>query len=687
MGEVTWEVAMTAENTTNSLVFQIDQLLEEASKLARTESDSSKFFDALLRRAVLPVEAQSAAIWMLGPDSHPVAISRYQSSGLKPNARKTQEAIDQTVRESIESGQAKKLGVNGKTSSMGANSSNARESLSVFVSPFDSGSGATDSAVALYFANRTDRELDPVYASFTEAIAEIAAEFGGWNKSPSVMTPGGSTINSESTSDWNKFKSLSDALHENLDIRSTAVSLVNLGRNFYSCDRVLLAQRSGRGFKVIAASGAATVNRKSETVAAIESLVAKGFYRNEKPIVLRGSDSAPPQLENALEKYRSVSGHDFLLLSPLPDKNGNVRFVQVIESAAESDVGEILKRVKIAELQTRSAFSNAAQYQSIPMRGLLGALGGSRIGSALSRLFAPLAILTLLGLGIAALCLIQTDMTVVADGNVVAETEKNIFAAKDGVITKLQVEHGDQVRAGQMLIEMSSNKIESELGRIHGSIETEKKRLSAIEAVKSSIDRGSREGQRELGRLSSQEIESKQQIENLEIELEQLEAEKRRLQLGSPIDGTVVTRQAKSKLLDRPVRRGDALLRLIADDGKWLAEIRVPDSRISHLMNTSSNDTTDESSHTWHDKIPVTLSVATFPEKKFGGVICDVSNTAETDDTTGQTFIVITVEIVHDDQVAFQPGSSVTAEFNCGQASVGYAWFNEFIDSVRYRFF
>jgi hypothetical protein len=98
---------MTAENTTNSLVFQIDQLLEEASKLAKTESDSSKFFDTLLQRAVLPVKAQSAAIWMLGPDSHPVAVSRYQSSGLRHHSEKTRQAIDQTIRESIESGQAK----------------------------------------------------------------------------------------------------------------------------------------------------------------------------------------------------------------------------------------------------------------------------------------------------------------------------------------------------------------------------------------------------------------------------------------------------------------------------------------------------------------------------------------------------------------------------------------------------
>ena len=679
---------MTVENTANSLVFQIDQLLEEASTLAKTESDSSKFFDALLRRAVLPVDAQAAAIWMLGPDSHPIAISWYQLSSLKQTARKTQDAIDQTIRESIESGQAKKLGAIGKTSSTGTNSSNGRVALSVFVSPFDSGSGTTDSAVALYFASQIDRELATVYVSFTEAIAEIAADFGGRKKTQCMLPPGSSVISAESTSDWNKFKALSDALHENLDVRSTAVSLVNLGRSFYSCDRVLLAERFGRSFKVIAASGVATVNRKSETVTAIESLLAKGFYRNDKAIVFQGAESAPPRLEDALERYRSVSGHDFLLLSPLPDKNGRVKFVQVIESTEESDVGGILKRVKIAEPQTRSAFSNASQYRSIPMRGLLGAFGGSGFGSVISRLFAPLAILTMLGLAIAALCLIQTDMTVVADGNVVPETEKNVFAAKDGVITRLQVEHGDQVQAGQLLIEMSSNEIESDLSRINGRIETEQKRLSAIEAVKSSIDRGSREGQRELGRLSGQELEAQQQIENLQIELAQLESEKSRLQLNSPIDGTVVTREARTKLLDRPVRRGDALLRLVADNGKWLAEIRVPDSRITHLMKSPSTETSeDDGVNHWQETVPVTLSVATFPERKFKGVICGVSNIAETDETTGQTFIVITVEIIHDEGLAFQPGSSVVAEFGCGQTSLGYAWFNEFIDSVRYRFF
>lgn len=669
---------MSAKNTTNSLVFQIDQLLDEASKLAETESDSAKFFAALLHRSVLAVQAQSAAIWMLGPDSYPVAISTHQPRNVETGSPSEQLANHQAIRQSIESGDARNV----------VDRSKSAGPTSMFCCPYDSGAGSIDSAIALYFSEQVDPELATVYASFTEAIAEIAAEHGRSNQSARTIT-GPSSSPTGSTSEWNKFKSLSDGLHESLDIRSTALSLVNLGRSFYSCDRVMLAQKSGRAFKVIAASGAATVNRKSETVAAIESLVSRGFYRNDKPIALQHSSPTPPAIEKAFEQYQSASSYDFLLLFPLSDQNGQVKFVQIIESADENKIGEILKRVKVAEPQTRSAFKNVAQYQAIPFRRLLGAIGSSRPGSMLGRIFGPLAFLGLLSLAIASMCLIQTDLIISAEGNVVSESEKSVFAANDGVITKLHVEHGDHVRTGELLVEMSSNEIESGLGLLKGDIETERKRLSAIEAVKSSIDRGTREGQRELGRLSSQEIESQQQIENLNIELTQLEMEKQRLQLKSPLDGIVVTRDVKAKLLDRPVDRGSSLLQLIASDGKWLAKIRVPDSRISHLMNRlpEAHEHGEEYDARETSRIPVTLSIATHPEKEFAGVIRDVSNVAEVDERTGQAFIMTTIELSHDDDITFQPGSSAIAEFNCGTTSIGYAWFNEFIDSIRYRFF
>jgi len=669
---------MTAENPTNSPVFQIDQLLEEASKLAKTERDSGRFFKTLLQRAVLAVDAQAAAIWMLGSQSHPIAIAEHQLSQLGPRADETQAAIDQTIIKCVETGQAKRLGANSKSSAM-----------TVLCCPYQSASGATDSVVALYFVKRIDPELASLYASFLEAVAEIAADFGRRQSSPNPSLKNRSTSETLGTSsDWKQFKSLSDALHENLDVRSTAISLVNHGRKFYSCDRVLLAQKSGRRFNVIAASGAATVNRKSETISAIQLLVAKAFRHNDKPIIFHNTNTPPPRLVTALARYQSVSGHKFLMLSPLKDKRGRVKFVQVIGSAEENDVARILKQVAVAEPQAKSALNNAAQYQSIPLRGFLGTLGGSQLGTGLRKLLFPLSLVTLLGLVIGALCLLRTDLIVTADGSIAAETEKNVFAAKDGVVARLHVAHGDQVQSDQLLIEMTSNQFDSDLRTIRGNIQTESKRLEAIEAVKSSLDRGAREGQRELGRLSSQEIESKQQIKNLNLELTELQREQERLQIRSPIAGTIVTRDAKTKLLDRPVRRGDVLLQLIDDHGKWLAKIRVPDSRIAHLMKLKSDrDIDDRDQNQWQEAVPVSLSVAAFPERKFEGVIRSISNTAEVVEETGQAFIVITVEIKHDEDITFQPGSSVRAEVNCGQTSLGYAWFNEFIDSVGYRFF
>ena len=667
---------MTAEKRSNSLVFHIDQLLEEVTELAKTESNASTFLATLLQRAAIAVDAQASAVWMIGPDSTPVTTSSYRlaevfDSGAKRDRAgqpaSAQTAIGETVTQCIESNQPKKLTANGKS-----------KTISVFLWPFSStsdstnaSSAAADSAIAIYFTSELDPELAPVYLNFAEAIAELAANFQQRN-SPAEPTEGQSS--------WPKFKAFSDALHESLNVRSTAVSLVNHGRNYYGCDRVLLARRTGRSYKVISSTGAASVNRKSQTVTCLESLIAKAFYRNNKPVIFHGDVDSSSKLKPSYDKYQEICGNESLILTPVTDKNDVVRFVQVIECKSAENLPRVIQRVTTAQRQVQTALLNAQRYQSIPLGGLLGAVGGTPISLWLRRIAIPLALAGLVALAIIAIMIFKTDLTISAHGTIMPETERIIYAPQEGIVDKLLVDHGKQVQQGQTLIELKSLELNSKISALESEIVTEKKKVAAIEALKNSLNRGTPQGQTELRKLAGDEIESAQRMQNIAVQLNLLLDQKSQLTLTSPITGTIVTWNAKTKLDSRPVHPGDALLRVVSDDGKWLVEVQVPDTRIAHLVGQTSE-------HKDLSEVPVSISVATFPGKEFVGEIKTVSQTAVADPQTQQSTIAVVVEIEHDDDVQFQPGSSVMAKFNCGEASYGYAWFNEFIDSVYYRFF
>ncbi|MDB4766376.1 efflux RND transporter periplasmic adaptor subunit [bacterium] len=667
---------MTAEKRSDSLVFHIDQLLEEVTELAKTETSASTFLATLLQRAAIAVDAQASALWMLGPDSTPVTTSSYRMGEVFNLATKTdrsgrppsaEAAIRETVAKCIDSNQPKKLTANSKS-----------KSVSVFLWPFSSTSNATttsgpaaDSAIAIYFTSELDPVLAPIYLNFAEAIAELAAAFQQRNNR---------TGQTDGQSSWPKFKTFSDALHESLNVRSTAVSLVNHGRNYYGCDRVLLARRTGRTYKVISSTGATSVNRKSQTVSCLEPLIAKAFYRNNKPVIFHGEVDSSSKLKPAFDKYQEICSNESLILTPITDKNDVVRFVQVIECKSAEHLPQVIQRVTTAQRQVQTSLLNAQHYQSIPMRNFLGAVGETSISRMLRWLAFPLALSGIIALAIIAMTIFKADLMISADGTIMPETERVIYAPQEGIVDKLLVDHGNHVQQGQKLVELKSVDLNSKISELKSEIATEKKKVAAIEALKNSLNRGTQQGQTELRKLAGDEIESALRMQNLETQLNLLIDQKSELTLTSPISGIIVTWDAKTKLNSRPVRPGDALLRVVAEDGNWLVEAHVADTRIAHLIGKASENK-DLS------EVAVSISVATFPGKEFVGKIKTVSQTAFNDPQTQQSTIAVVVEIEHDEDIQFQPRSSVVAKFNCGESSYGYAWFNEFIDSLYYRFF
>jgi len=71
-----------------------------------------------------------------------------------------------------------------------------------------------------------------------------------------------------------QFEYFAHRIHESLDLRRTAYELVNEGRNYLDCDRVSVAVRNWRKYRLLAISGVDTLNQRSNVVRHLEQLAS-----------------------------------------------------------------------------------------------------------------------------------------------------------------------------------------------------------------------------------------------------------------------------------------------------------------------------------------------------------------------------------------------------------------------------
>ncbi len=115
---------------------------------------------------------------------------------------------------------------------------------------------------------------------------------------------------------------LARLVHDNLELRDTAYTIANEGRQVIECDRVSVAIKKGGSCKVIAISGQDTIESRSNIVAALNKLTSRVVAAGD-PLWYDGSlEDLPPQLEEAIEDYVDLSHGRTVAVLPIrrPEK-------------------------------------------------------------------------------------------------------------------------------------------------------------------------------------------------------------------------------------------------------------------------------------------------------------------------------------------------------------------------------
>jgi hypothetical protein len=276
--------------------------------------------------------------------------------------------------------------------------------------------------------------------------------------------------------------------------------------------------------------------------------------------------------------------------------------------------------------------------------------------------------------GLAWFAFSKAEMTIVVSGSLHPTVQRFVFSPADGFVDTIFVSDGQEVTAGDVVATIQSPQMQLQLNQLDaeiGLVNQKRDGLSiTLNQMKPTDDQAAVVGSRLAGEI--EELEARRQ--SLVSQRVLLEKETARLELRSPLKGTVIAWEANKYLDNRPVQRGDCLFRIASLDGSWQMDATVPDWEAGYVSRAFAS--ADES-------LDAEAAIATAPQSHVPCKIKSIGNAMIQFD--GQQHLALTIfpeAKLENPRV----GTSVTISIPCGKFARWYLWTRSIIDGVHRRF-
>src|SRR5690606_31110468 len=220
-------------------------------------------------------------------------------------------------------------------------------------------------------------------------------------------------------------------------------------------DRVTDLLGSGARAKVVTVSGLDSIDRRAAEVRLMETL-ARVVLKAGEPVYFAGDSAGlPPQIDDALHNFVDLSQARAVSVVPLQlPAEGHTRrpaplgalVVERWEQSRWTDPAR--ERIRAIAEHGASALHNAQEHQSLFLLPLWKALGKV---SWLTKIPKALLVLGMMSAVIAAWVVTPYDFQLTARGKLQPAERRDIFAATDGVVVDVPIQHADFVQPGQVL--------------------------------------------------------------------------------------------------------------------------------------------------------------------------------------------------------------------------------------------
>jgi hypothetical protein len=455
-----------------------------------------------------------------------------------------------------------------------------------------------------------------------------------------------------------------------------------------------VAFKKGSKCIVEAISGQDTLDNRSNIVAALNKLATRVVATGE-PLWYEGvSDDLPPQVEEAIEGYVEESYAKAVTVLPLrkprpidaeqsslaaaraeientdPLEVIGALIIEQIESDLPREV--ISPRVDLVYEHSARALSNALEHSNLFLMPVWRAIGKAAWIVRARTLPKTLTIAGIIVALLVAMAVVPWDYNMKAKGALQPEIRQDVFTDSEGVIVKVFKGTGDEVKAGEPLVELRNPDLEVQLVDVTGQKLATQEQLSAIER---SILHERTLDVAERAQLFGQRAQLHQRLRSLELQEEILLAKKRDLVIRAPISGIIITWDVDKMLAHRPVTTGQMLMTIADPTGPWELELYMPERR-SGKVNFARAD------ESLGPELPVTYVLATAPDVSLQGKIKNVDDTITMHEEEGSV-MRIRVDIQQEDLDHPSPGATATAKVYCGRRPIGWCWFHEAIEWVE----
>jgi multidrug efflux pump subunit AcrA (membrane-fusion protein) len=675
---------------------RVMQLAREIEEMAGQDLPAPVFFQEFLTRVVAAVGARAGVVWLLDESGRlgPAAQVNLEQTGLRerPGAIGLNEKLLVDV---LQTGEARTLVHGGEaqlpTEHVLVLSAVHKEKKCVGV-------------VELFQRPDVPVKAQSGYMQFLEQMCGYASRFVEGRRKQSA---GSADLKNQF---WTDFEQFSLRLQRSLVEQEVADAAASDSRTLLGCDRVSVAVRKGRSFRIRAVSGQSSVNPRANLIVAMAKLAQRVIEMGETLIYTGKVDGLAPQIEEPLAAFVQESGSRMVMLIPMFEsetlvrkqgeeaererrgKRINATGCLVIEQIAESEPApQLEQRAELIADHVGAALWNSRQHGRIFGLSLWKTIGTTLEWFRGRKLMITTAVLLALAGISAAFSLIKVEYPVEAEGKLMPVKQQAVFATWDGLITAegLKVEGGQRVEAGQVLIVLENDELQGQIDEATAAVakqddlkhakEVEIKATQLLLTGDADADRQTRQTyerlQVELTRISADGAIARQQLATLQ------RRQKQRLTIVAPADGRIPDFQLRQLLTDRPVRQGDHLFDIMDDgqDQPWHMELLVAEKRMGHILRGQRERIAAGES----PELPGGFILATQPDTRYDCRLTSVATRSTTDQELGTAFELVAVADEGQTLPEKRIGAEVTVKIYCGKTTLFYRWFGDVVEFLQ----
>jgi hypothetical protein len=333
--------------------------------------------------------------------------------------------------------------------------------------------------------------------------------------------------------------------------------------------------------------------------------------------------------------------------------------------------GELIRYMQHAEF----ALQQATRLEAIPGGRLLASLAPLMRTNG-HRGWGPIALgciaLTLLLL---AACF-PVPLVVYSTGSIRPAVVQTLSAPRDAVVDQVHVRHGQQVVRGEKLLTLVDPTLDEQITALVGRravlIQQQSQWTAAlVDTASHRLDR--------LEQVQGERSIVAEEIRSIDDQLAVLQGARESLVLRADRDGFVDAWQIEQRLQSRPLRRGDPLVHVVAQDSPWLVDVRVPQSRIAHVQDAEADQT-----------LSARMSLEAKPSESFDASLLQIGPAVLTsEDSVPSTAVLLRLSDQASKAIAFnqgtnhQSGAPARVIFRCGKTPAAYLLFQDLIRSLR----